>query len=172
MVRQKLDVIGRMGVRGSQCSGDPIFLYFFIKENWICDMTKHHAEPNINILLTRNLPFDSDVVISLECLWTKQNNRTRGQFGYGVTWFWFCFDFVRSHARYHLERGLCLKLDVQSQGWTGDKNFKRRMDRGRHMYIIRYYQDIAIFALFSNFVKTLNSLVTNKWSRIISECKK
>ena len=71
MVRQKLDVIGRMGVRGSQCSGDPIFLYFFIKENWICDMTKHHAEPNINIPLTRNLPFDSYVLISLECLWTK-----------------------------------------------------------------------------------------------------
>ena len=116
MVRQKLDVIGRMGVRGSQCSGDPIFLYFFIKENWICGMTKHNAEPNINISLTRNLPFDSHVLISLECLWTKWNNRTRGQFEYGVTWFWFCFDFVRSHARYHLERGLCLKLDVQSQG--------------------------------------------------------
>ena len=24
-------------------------------------MTRHRAEPNINILLTRNLPFDSDV---------------------------------------------------------------------------------------------------------------
>ena len=23
-------------------------------------MTRHHAEPNINILFTRNLPFDSD----------------------------------------------------------------------------------------------------------------
>ena len=23
-------------------------------------MTRHHAEPNINILLTRNLPFDTD----------------------------------------------------------------------------------------------------------------
>ena len=36
-------------------------LYFFIKENWICVVTRHHAEPNINILLTRNVPFDSDV---------------------------------------------------------------------------------------------------------------
>ena len=35
-------------------------LFFFIKENWICAMTRHQAEPNINILLTRNLPFDSD----------------------------------------------------------------------------------------------------------------
>ena len=26
-----------------------------------CAMTRHHAEPNINILLTRNLPFDSDI---------------------------------------------------------------------------------------------------------------
>ena len=36
-------------------------LFFFIKENWICAMTRHHAEPNINMLLTRNPPFDSDV---------------------------------------------------------------------------------------------------------------
>ena len=35
--------------------------FFFIKENLICAMTRHHAEPNINMLLTRNLPFDSDV---------------------------------------------------------------------------------------------------------------
>ena len=35
-------------------------LIFFVKENWICAITKHHPEPN-NILLTRNLPFDSDI---------------------------------------------------------------------------------------------------------------
>ena len=40
---------------------DVQFLLFFIGENWICAMTRHHVEPNINILLTRNLPFDSDV---------------------------------------------------------------------------------------------------------------
>ena len=34
---------------------------FFIKGNWICAMTRHHTEPNINILLTKNLPIDSDV---------------------------------------------------------------------------------------------------------------
>ena len=49
-IRQKWDVI----------SGRPIFASF-IKENCICAMTRHHAEPNINILLTRNLPFDSDI---------------------------------------------------------------------------------------------------------------
>ena len=58
--RQKWDVIGCRGWRVSECSGRPIFV-FFIKENWICAMTRHHAEPNINILLTRNLPFDSDI---------------------------------------------------------------------------------------------------------------
>ena len=36
-------------------------LFFFIKENCICDMIRNHAEPNINILLTRNLLFDSDI---------------------------------------------------------------------------------------------------------------
>ena len=43
----------------SECSGRPIF-DFFIKGNWIRVMTRHHAVPNINILLSRNLPFDSD----------------------------------------------------------------------------------------------------------------
>ena len=35
--------------------------FFFITENWIFAMTTHHADPNINILLTRNAPFDFDV---------------------------------------------------------------------------------------------------------------
>ena len=34
---------------------------FFIKENWICSMTRDHTEPNINILLRRNLLFQFDV---------------------------------------------------------------------------------------------------------------
>ena len=33
-------------------------LNFFIKENWICAMSRHHAN---YILLAGNLPFDSDV---------------------------------------------------------------------------------------------------------------
>ena len=56
-VRQKWDIIGRRGARGGELSGRPIFISF-IKENWICAMTRHHAN---NILLARNLPFDSDV---------------------------------------------------------------------------------------------------------------
>ena len=35
----------------------------------------------------------------LHCLKTKSNNKTRGEFECNVTWFCFCFDFVRSHAR-------------------------------------------------------------------------
>ena len=64
-------------------SGHPIFI-FFIKENWIYALTRHHTELKI-ILLTRNLPCDSDVkqwshllMIPLHCLWAKSNNRTRG----------------------------------------------------------------------------------------------
>ena len=88
----------------SECSGRPIFI-FFIKENWICAMTRHHAESNINILLTRNLPIDSDVrqwshtlMIPFHCLWAKSNNRTCGQFECDVPWFCFCFDFVHLHG--------------------------------------------------------------------------
>ena len=45
---------------GSECSGHPIFI-FFIKGNWICPMTRYHAESNINMLSTRNPPVDSGV---------------------------------------------------------------------------------------------------------------
>ena len=37
------------------------FFVVVVKENWIYATTRHHAEPNINILLKRNLPFDPDV---------------------------------------------------------------------------------------------------------------
>ena len=90
----------------SECSGRPIFIYF-IKENWICTVIRHHIEPNINMLLTRILAFDSEVrqwshplMIPLYCLRAKSNNRTRGQFECDVTWFSFCFDFVRSHEQW------------------------------------------------------------------------
>ena len=94
---------GRGG--GSEFSGRPIFI-FFIKENRIYATTRHHAESNINVLLTRTLPIDSDVrqsnhslMIPLHSLWAKSNKRTRGQFECDVNWFCFCFDFVRSLAR-------------------------------------------------------------------------
>ena len=61
------------GVGVSECTGRTIF-----KENWICTMPRHHPEPNINMLLTRNLPFDSDIrqwshplMMPLHCLWSK-----------------------------------------------------------------------------------------------------
>ena len=44
----------------NECSTCSTFI-FFIKENWICSMTRLLAESNINILLTRNLPTDSGV---------------------------------------------------------------------------------------------------------------
>ena len=50
---------GGLGV--SECSGHPIFIFLLKKIGFaICAMTRQNAEPN-SILLTRNLPFDSDV---------------------------------------------------------------------------------------------------------------
>ena len=76
------------------------YLFFLLKKIGFCAITWHHAEPNISILLSRNLPFDSDVtqwrhllIIPLHCLWAKSNNRTRGQFECDVTWFLFLFWF-------------------------------------------------------------------------------
>ena len=93
-VRQKWDVIGCV------CWTTNLYFLFFVKENGICAITRHHAEPNINILLTKNLPFHCGVrqwshplKIPLHCLWTKSNNRMRVQFEYDVTWFCFCFYF-------------------------------------------------------------------------------
>ena len=37
-----LSDVGGSGV--SECFGRPIFVVFFIKENWVCVMTRHHAE--------------------------------------------------------------------------------------------------------------------------------
>ena len=80
-------------------------LFFYIKENSIWAMTRDHAN---HILLTRYLPFDSDVrqwshllMIPLHCLWAKSSNKTRSQFECDVALFLvcFCFDFVHSHAR-------------------------------------------------------------------------
>ena len=63
--------------------------------------------PDINvILLTINLPFDSDVrqgshpfMIQLHYLWAKSNNKTRSQ--WNVTWIGFVFvltSFVQMHG--------------------------------------------------------------------------
>ena len=98
-LRQKRDVIGRREWGVSECSGRPIF-NFFIRENWICAMARHHAVSNINILLIRNHPIDFGVrqwshplMIPLHCLCAKLNNRMRSLFecdawlGFGFFWF-------------------------------------------------------------------------------------
>ena len=53
-------MLSDIGGGGSKCSGCRIFI-FFITENWVCAITRHHVESNINILLTRKLPIDSGV---------------------------------------------------------------------------------------------------------------
>ena len=60
-VKAKIKCYRTQGVGSSECYGRPIFI-FFIKENWICAMNRHYAESNINILLTRNLPVEPDVI--------------------------------------------------------------------------------------------------------------
>ena len=42
----------------------------------------------------------------------QSNNRTRGQFECDVTWFGFCFGFVRSHARCDCCSIVCLRFQV------------------------------------------------------------
>ena len=115
----KNEMLSHVGVSGvSECSGRSIFI-FFIKENWISAMTRHHTERKINILLTRNLPFDCDVrqwshrlMISLHYLWGKSKIRMCSQFECDVTWYCFCFDFVCSNARCRCCSVVCLHFQV------------------------------------------------------------
>ena len=112
-VRQRRDVFGRRVGGGLASVLDNHSLFFIIKENWmICAMTRHRAGPNINILLTRNLPINSRVkqrshplMIPLHCLWAKSSNRTRGQFEYDVTCFVFVLiSFVYMHDAFVVPR--------------------------------------------------------------------
>ena len=57
-------------------------------------MTRHHAEPNINIYRQSSF-WSHPLMIPLHCLWVISNNRMHGQFECDVTWFCFCFDFVQ-----------------------------------------------------------------------------
>ena len=87
-------------------------------------MTRHYAESNINILLTRNLPTDSCVrqwnhllMIPLHCLWAKSNNRKHGQFECDDTWIWmiwFCWFTCTVHL---LFSGFLDRVG----GWVGDR---------------------------------------------------
>ena len=127
-LRQKWDVIRRRGWRLASVLDvfwDVLFfsfLFFFIKGNWICSMTRHHVEPNINILVTRNLPFESNIgqwshplMIPLHCFWTKSNNRTGGQFECDVIRFILILLFHMHVVVFVPYGGIFLKFDVQSQ---------------------------------------------------------
>ena len=82
-------------------------------------MTKHHAEPNVNILLTRNISFDSDVIQwshpltrPLYCLWANWNNKRLVNLKLSWLGLFFFFDFVCSQARYGCCSILCLRFQV------------------------------------------------------------
>ena len=104
------------GVCGvSECPERPIFT-FFIKENWICAETRHHAEPNINTLLTRiflvTLTSDSEAILwwyHCRLIWTMEH-----VVNLNVTWlgFFFCFDFVRSNSRCSCCSIVCLRFQI------------------------------------------------------------
>ena len=90
----------------------------------------------------------------LRCLWTKSNKRARGQFLCGVTWFYFCFDFVRSHARC----GCCFIVCRRKFSWTAYmyrslhetfKNKKHSKKRSSTKDLEVKMQKFWFFSLFS-----------------------
>ena len=84
------------------------------------------------------------------CLWAKSNIRTRGQFECDVTLFWFCFDFIHSHAWCSCCSIACwrgFKIGrLRSRGrkncgrsWVGG-SWKLHNFHGRHMCIVLYFK--------------------------------
>ena len=57
-----LSDVGRVGGVASVLDVQSLFFFLFIKRYWICAMTRHHAESNINILLTQNFPIGSAIL--------------------------------------------------------------------------------------------------------------
>ena len=61
-----LNASGGRGGGVGEGPGGSIFIFFF-KENWNCDMNRYNAEPNINLLLTGNIPLtmmlDNEVIL-------------------------------------------------------------------------------------------------------------
>ena len=120
-VRQKGDFIGRRGLGVSKCPERPIFIFLLKKIGFVpwLDIMRSQA---YNILLTKSLPFDSEIrqwshllMIPLHCLWAKLSNRMCGQFEWYVTRFCFYFDFVCSHVWCAWEGRVRLKLNAQGQ---------------------------------------------------------
>ena len=98
-------------------------------------MTRHHIESNINIALTRNLPIDSGIrhwshplMIPLRCLWVKSNNRTRGQFECGVTWFYVVL-LLTCTVRF-LFHSLLERVGGEWGGWGFIWNWSSRVNGG------------------------------------------
>ena len=81
-------------------------------------MTRHHAEPNINILLTRNLFFDTDVrqwghrlMIPLHVC--ELNGTTEPVANLNVTWLGFVFILISfDHMHSAIVVPACLRFQV------------------------------------------------------------
>ena len=88
---------------GSECSGSPMFIFLLKKTGFAShhDLASCWAKQYIIDKKSSFLTLTSD---SETILWLCNRivcglNWTRGQFKCDTTWFCFCFDFVRSHAR-------------------------------------------------------------------------
>ena len=69
---RKWEVNVRRGWVGGLKLWTSTFLFYFFKENWICAMSRHHAEPNINYIMDKK---------SRCWLWRQQKGRS-GRMGY------------------------------------------------------------------------------------------
>ena len=138
------------GSGSSKCCGRPIFI-FFIKENWIC-ATSRRPDIMLSHYYIIDFPIDSGIrhrsrplMIPFNCLRTKSNNRTPGQFECDVSRFCFCLISFRYTMRLLFNsllessvcggRGVCLKiLNVDEQG--GWASYKLQNFHGRHKCIV------------------------------------
>ena len=97
----------------------------------------------------------------MHCLWANSDNRAHGPFECIVTWFCFCFDFVRSNAwcgyfslvcwRGWQGEMICLKLDIQGKRRLKLFDIDRKWVRSLENYTI--FRDVVCVSFLNPTVK-------------------
>ena len=109
----------------------------FIKENWICFMTRHLAEPDINIIDKKSSfwlwhqtgkPYFNDTIVC----WL---NRTT-EHVVSLNVMWLSFDFVRSRARCGCCFINCLRFQVVERKQADCKMSTKNVNNYKRHFVI------------------------------------
>ena len=137
-------------------------------------MTRHLDEPNINILLTRNLPFDSDVRKESHPLMIPfyAYNRTRAQFECDVLGFVFVSNSLTCSVRllFHSLCSLAVCYHINIDGSIIKSSNSQKLLLVTSQYTVISYLRNTIIVSVENLVKKPHAL--SRISQYLSPNKK